>query len=134
MPAVLKLTGDYDVDEVLSLLNAKPYEVNRKGDTNKRKGKKPYAATTCKFDVSKLGFDEVEKQFEDTITFLSNNYVDLKKLTNMKNIKRCIDIGIDSEFRDENNLSVQLSIPPTLMRLMGDLEMELVVTQYWFNR
>ncbi len=73
MPAVLKLTGDYDVDEVLSLLNAKPYEVNRKGDTNKRKGKKPYAATTCKFDVSKLGFDEVEKQFEDTITFLSNN-------------------------------------------------------------
>ncbi|MTB51172.1 DUF4279 domain-containing protein [Lewinella sp. W8] len=134
MPTVLKLIGDYNADIVLRVLNVKPYEINRKGEINKRKDKKPYESTTCKFDVSELGFDKIEEQIEDAIDFLSKNYVELKELTKMKSIKRCIDLGIDSEFRNENNLSIQLSIPPKLMKLMGDLEMELIVTQYWLDR
>jgi hypothetical protein len=131
MPAVLWISCDCSSEELINLINIQPYKRIEKGDVVATKaGDKLYDHTLCGFDVSDKDFTDLKPQVDDAIQWLLKNF---EALSNLKKINSSskLDFGFYTEFIDSKIVAQYNTIPAKLMKLAGELNIDIELSQYW---
>ncbi|WP_027360593.1 hypothetical protein [Desulforegula conservatrix] len=103
-----------------------------KGDDSS-KGKRPpkdHYAFAC--DVSKKEWNNFSGQVSDSIAFLQNNFAELKKLIKLYRIDDIrLDFPVESQLIRNELFSQCDFLPSELIKLAGQLNMGIEISQYW---
>lgn len=132
MSCVLRFTGDnFDVDGFLEHTGLQPYLKFKKGDPIWN-GKNQYTYNGCSFDLSEDDFENLQKQIEEAIKFLKENFDKLRMAYDFNLIEEDgqeIDFGINLRASEVVVMQTD-SFPPELLRLAGQLGCSITLSQY----
>lgn len=127
---VFHATGEnFAVDGFLAVVQAKPYQVFRRGESFGKKGRiREHSGFSL--DVSDSD-DELSQDVEDAIQFLKKNHALLSKLADWPGVTdRRLDFGcyckgwfLQSEY-----------LPPELLKLAGELNIGIELSLYEFDK
>lgn len=132
MPCVLWISCDCSSEDLIKTLLIKPYKAIEKGSTVATKeGDKYYEHTLCGFDVSNQDFLDLKILIQETIAWLEENFENLSKL-NTLNATAKLDFGYYSKFADSKIVAQYDTIPYPLLKLAGDLKIDIELSQYWY--
>lgn len=134
MSCVLHISGDFTEKEFLDKIILKPYQVLEKGKKSELRKDLIYKNTSCSIAVSEKDFKDFEGQVQDAIVFLKANFNDLSKIHELKIEEFIIDFGIESRFVDEGVITHSNLIPARLMKLAGDLGIDILLSHYWIEK
>jgi hypothetical protein len=134
MSCALWISGkNLDVDKLTKKLSIKPCAIYKKGEPLfklKPNGRK-YYDSGMSFSPSKASFDRLDKQIKDTIRFLQKHNKSLKKLTTNKDTdSSVIDFGIYLRMGYNNIIAQSDYFPSELLKLAGDLKIDLGLSLY----
>jgi hypothetical protein len=128
MSCILRVSGgDLSADELARSTSLKPYRIFRKGELGTIKSKGPLTESAAYYLVSDQDFNRLEGQIAEAIAFLEAEGAAVRNLVRFAGVERaCLDFG--AEWRD---VVVQCDVfPSALLRLAGDLGLDLHVTHY----
>lgn len=133
MSCVLRATGsNFDVDSFLNGSTLKPLIIYHRGQTRFQDLKtQPDNQSGMNVSVSNREFSDLMGQIEDAIQFLSENANELRRLRSFAGVERLV-----MDFPIENReVAVQSDyFPAPLLSLMGELQINLIVSHYPASR
>jgi hypothetical protein len=134
MPCVLWISCDCSSKALIDTLEMQPYKTIEKGSVvaTKTGGEKLYEQTLCGFDVSQRDFIDIKGQIQDAIQYLEAHSAQLSRLEKVEGFSAKLDFGIYTQFSDNRILAQYDTIPHQLMKLAGDLKLDLELSQYWY--
>ncbi len=130
----LSIIGEHlDVDALETKLGLPGFRKNYKGvpryRTNPEKEELPYSYMSTA--ISDAGFDDLEQQVKDVISYLMQHFDTLKLVSGVKEVQYFnLDFGVD--YADKFYQSMYM--PPKLVRLAGELGMSIEVSLYTSER
>jgi len=134
MPCVLWVTCSCSSEELINTIDIQPYKIIEKGAVvDTRDGVKHFDHTLCGFDVSTADFTEFKVLVQHAIDWLGSNFEHLSKLP-LLNASAKLDFGYYTQFVDSKIVAQYDTIPFQLMKLAGDLEIDIELSQYWFAK
>ncbi|NIG56492.1 hypothetical protein [Chitinophaga sp. Cy-1792] len=133
MSCILTIAGvNFDIDEFLYLSGLVPNKVRRKGEPRfrtKPDGPK-IEQSFVTFLVSEAGFMELTEQISDAITFLEKNQEALSRLKLFEINHAFLDFGTSTKIDNTTVLYETFTFPVPLLKLAGNLELELHLSVY----
>ena len=134
MSCILRIIGaNLDIDYFITNSGLNPYKKSYKGQpklTTKPEGEK-LSFSGLSIETSASDFDDLKKQIEDTITYLEQNQAKLKFINSTKEIEYAIlDFGVDLRIDGEKNLFKFEKFPSKLLKLAGDLGLDIELSIY----
>lgn len=133
MPCILWITCDCSSEQLIETVALQPYKIIEKGSVvETRDGEKRFDHTLCGFDVSTKDFTEFEVLVKDATQWLSDHYGQLEKLADMGATVK-LDFGFYTKFVDSKIVAQYDSIPWQLMKIAGDLKIDIELSQYWYT-
>ncbi len=134
MPCVLWVSGDFSSEQLIDTIKLQPYKKIEKGEVVTTNGEeKKYELALCGFDVSEKDFKELKAQVPDAIDFLVANYGQLKNLQQLPQAVARLDFGYFSSFIDTRIVAQYDVLPAKLLKLAGDLNIDIELSQYWHS-
>ncbi|XZF16434.1 DUF4279 domain-containing protein [Chitinophagaceae bacterium MMS25-I14] len=132
MPCVLWISGDFTTEELTGKLLITPYKTIEKGATVQTKdGPKKYEQALCGFDVSSKDFTDFQSLVGDAIAYLEEHFNDLQVLAEMPAVHAKLDFGYFTSFMDNHIVAQYDTLPYQLLRLAGNLKIDIELSQYW---
>lgn len=133
MPCVLWISGDFTSEEIISNTQLLPYKFIAKGETVKLKTgeEKTYEQALCGFDVSEKDFTDFKALAADAQAYLEGNYEHLAALSKLKDMAARLDFGYYTSFMDQRIVAQYDILPHRLLRLAGELQIDIELSQYW---
>lgn len=133
MPCILWVSSDHSSEHIINTIGMTPYKTIEKGETvNTRDGEKHYEQTLCGFDVSKQDFLDLKILVKEATEWLITHYEQLNKLKELKAASK-LDFGYYSKFVDSKIVAQYDTIPYQIMKLAGDLHIDIELSQYWYT-
>lgn len=133
MPCILWISSDYPSEELTKDISLKPFKIIEKGEVlETREGEKKYDHTLCGFDVSTEDFTDLKTLVKDATLWLSIHFEDILKLRKLVSKAR-LDFGYYTSFSDSKIVAQYDTIPFQLMKLTGELNIDLELSQYWYS-
>ena len=134
MSCILTIGGrNFDVDNFVETTKLRPYRKSYKGQPKfktKPEGEK-LICSTISIQTSKAEFDNLKKQIADTIRYLKRNKDKLSHIGSTKGIEFAVlDFGIDLRIDRKNVLTQSDTFPCELLRLAGDLDLDIELSIY----
>ena len=124
---VLRVSGEFEVDALLSRITIVPYRIDRKGQP--RVGPKSTVSAYDSFHVatSDAGWCDLERQIGDTIEFLRNHRQDVAYVMSFPGVSEAeLDFAVA-----RRDVAVQNDyFPAELLRLAGDLGIGINISHY----
>lgn len=127
---IFSVSGEsFDPGPFLAGTSLRPYCVWRKGEPRTPRKMQETGGFSC--DVSKHE-DEIDGQIRDAIAFLKAHADDIRKLGNVSEVKRKdLDFGNWLRTWDDGTFFAQFTrLPPELLRLAGNLDVEIELSVY----
>ncbi|MBS1783660.1 MAG: hypothetical protein JSS78_11385 [Bacteroidetes bacterium] len=132
MPCILWVTTPSDSEKLIQTIGLKPYKIIEKDSiVNTREGERKYDTTLCGFDVVTENFTDFQTLVEEAIVFIEANFEKLKKLKFLE-VNSKLDFGFYTQFVDSKIVAQYDTIPNKLLRLAGELGMDIELSQYWY--
>jgi hypothetical protein len=133
MPCVLWVSGDFTSEEIISNTQLLPYKFIAKGETVQLKtgGEKTYEQALCGFDVSDKDFSDFKALVADALTYLEAYHENLAALPKLKDMAARLDFGYYTSFMDQRIVAQYDTLPHRLLKLAGDLQIDIELSQYW---
>ncbi len=128
MGCILRLAGvKLDVDGLLRNSPLTPYRVDRKGQPRALRSRPPHADSGVHFSVSDRDFTDLRGQIVDAISYLETNQAAIRQLREFPGVESAgLDFGIA-----RRDVAAQFdSFPSKLLRLAGNLGLDLDLSQY----
>jgi hypothetical protein len=133
MSCILSISGtEFRVDEFIKETGLTPYAVFRKGEIHPRR-KEGHQYSGCKFDASKAEFDQFAKQKLDAILFLKQNFEGISRVQEFGlrlEEYPTLDFAITTSMLDDDIYVQSDSFEPELLKLAGNLNIEIILSQY----
>ncbi|QNF33437.1 hypothetical protein HUW51_12165 [Adhaeribacter swui] len=131
---VLRISGqNLNVEKLILLIDQKPVSIYRKGEPylkskpNGRKNK----TSGINYNVSNASFDDLEKQIKDAIKFIKKYKAQIAEVTFDELVDgSTLDFGIDLRIGYQNVAIQADSFPSELLKLLGELNIDLGFTLY----
>jgi hypothetical protein len=133
MPCVLWISGDFTSEEIISNTQLLPYKFIAKGETVQLKTgeEKTYEQALCGFDVSEKDFTDFKALVTDAQAYLEDNYQNLSALSKLKDMTARLDFGYYTSFMDQRIVAQYDTLPHRLLKLSGELQIDIELSQYW---
>ncbi len=133
MPCVLWVSCDQPSSDLVALLELQPYKIIERGSVvETAQGTKKYEQTLCGFDVSRQDFTDLKPQLEEAAGWLEQHFQQLQRLQNI-NSTQTLDFGFYTEFADSKIVAQYNKLPHRLLKLAGDLMVDIELSQYWYS-
>lgn len=120
---------DLDVDALETKLGLPGFHKNYKGvpryRTKPEKEKLPYSYMSTA--ISDAGFDDMEQQVKDVISYLKQHFDTLKLVSGVKEVQY-FNLGFGVDYA--NKFCQSMYLPPELVRLAGELGMSIELSLY----
>lgn len=134
MPCVLWISGDFKTEELVDAIQLTPYKKIEKGEVVQTKeGPKKYESALCGFDVSQRDFTDFQALVGDAISFLEANFNKLQGLDKLPAASAKLDFGYFTTFIDTKIVAQYDTLPFQLLRLSGNLKIDIELSQYWHS-
>jgi hypothetical protein len=134
MPCVLWISGDFATEILEEAIQLTPYKKIEKGSVVQTKeGPKQYDTALCGFDVSQRDFTDFQALVNDAIGFLESNFNSLQGLEKVPGAAAKLDFGYFTTFTDNKIVAQYDTLPFQLLRLAGNLKIDIELSQYWHN-
>ncbi len=134
MPCVLWVSGDFTSDQLVEKIQLQPYKKIEKGEVVSKNGEdKKYELALCGFDVSDKDFTDLKAQVPDAIDFLVANFEQLRNLHQLPQAVARLDFGYFSSFVDTKIVAQYDVLPAKLLKLAGELNIDIELSQYWHS-
>ncbi|MBS1589257.1 MAG: hypothetical protein JST52_06545 [Bacteroidetes bacterium] len=132
MPCILWVTTPSDSEKLIQTIGLTPYKIIEKDSiVSTREGERKYDATLCGFDVVTENFTDFPTLVEGAIVFLEEHFEQLKKLKLLETNSK-LDFGFYTQFVDSKIVAQYDTIPNKLLKLAGELGMDIELSQYWY--
>jgi len=132
MPCVLWISGDFTSEEIVNNTQLLPYKFIAKGETVQTKnGEKTYEQALCGFDVSEKDFSDFKALVADALAYLEGCYENLTALSQLKDVTARLDFGYYTSFMDQRIVAQYDTLPHRLLKLAGELQIDIELSQYW---
>ncbi len=129
MPCILTAKLPEGAAELAKRVSVQPYRIDERGDPTGRSKRVFYEHALLSFNASDADFDQLPKQFEDAIAFLSEHAVDMRVLSEAAEL--VLDFGYQPRSYDDARVLVQSDrIPQELIRLSAALDVQIELTLY----
>jgi len=134
MSCILTIAGkNFDVDTFISVSKLKPYKISYKGQPKfkTKPNSEKLSRSLLSIQTSKAGFNNLNKQISDTVRYLKRNKDKLTHIALTKEIDHAIlDFGIDLRIDREKVLYQSDTFPNELLKLAGDLKLDIELSIY----
>ena len=134
MSCVLRLSGtEFNVDDFVAISDLHTYKIWHKGEPLFRKSpeKGLMIRSGLTAMTSNAGFEEYEKQVEETIEYLKENKTKLSHILTTKEIEYAtLDFGINLWPDKLRSGIANTRFPNELLRLAGELGLSLELSEY----
>ncbi|GAO45357.1 DUF4279 domain-containing protein [Flavihumibacter petaseus] len=134
MSCILTISGrNFDIDQFIDKSNLKPFRKSYKGQP--RFKTKPDGAkltqSSISIETSKADFDNLTKQISDTVRYLKRNKDNLVHIATFKGIDHAVlDFGVDLRIDKVKVLTQSDTFPNALLKLAGDLGLDIELSIY----
>lgn len=137
MSCILTIGGqNFDVDNFVETTKLRPYRKSYKGQPKfktKPDGEK-LTRSSISIQTSKADFNNLKKQIADTIRYLKRNKEKLSLIGATKGIEYAVlDFGIDLRIDRKKVLTQSDTFPSELLKLAGDLNLDIELSIYPVN-
>ncbi len=134
MSCILTISGrNFNIDAFIEASKLKPYKKSYKGQPKiktKPDGEK-LTRSLISIETSNADFDNLNKQIVDTIRYLKGNKDKLAHIAITKGIDHAIlDFGIDLRIDKKKVLYQSDRFPSQLLKLAGDLGLDIELSVY----
>lgn len=132
MSCILRISGrDFDVDEFLKTTGFTPVRVFRKGDPTCSTESGVQEESGCNIKISSADFDEFERQKEDALKCLTDQFEQVELFRKYQGESADIDFGIRTRFIEEEVYVHTDFLLPELLLVTGKLGIGIALSYYW---
>ena len=131
MSCGLSVLGEnFDVDAFVSKVNTLSFTVAYKGDSINKVNQKKRTHSIASITTSEAGFDDVPRQINETIAFLTKHKEALKHIAGTPGIDYAtINFGVDSII-DRKHISQSFYFTIDLIKICAELGIEIELSIY----
>ncbi len=132
MSCILRIFGrNFEVDEFLKITGLIPIRIYRKGEQARFTESGVQEDSGCNIKISSADFDEFERQKEDALKFLTDQFEQVELFKKYQGESADIDFGIRTRFIEEDVYTHTDFLPPELLLVTGKLGIGIALSYYW---